>query len=125
MERSTNRIQATVAAMEKKQDEEIHLYHKEKEKHHQPIPQDRVEHIHKQRKSLKNNYLWELFHQRLGHPSDETMQNLHKYYDDAPKLSKPNHAWKCDACHSQSFNSGESDEISPTYKPKTQSQQPR
>ncbi|GFH45233.1 hypothetical protein CTEN210_01707 [Chaetoceros tenuissimus] len=103
--RSTNRIQATINAMEKKQNEDILLHHNHAKKHHQVTPQDKtsIDNIHKQRKSLKNNYLWELYHQRLGHPSDETMENLHKYYDDAPKVSKPNYAWKCDACHQAKF----------------------
>ena len=81
--RSTHRIQATVAAMEKKQQQDIHLHHKHTTKHQQQTIQDKtsIDNIHKQRKSLKNNYLWELYHQRLGHPSDETMENLQKYYE--------------------------------------------
>lgn len=103
MKRSTNRIQAKVAAMEKEQEKEIHLYQKQQERNHQVIPEDRVDHIHKQRKSLKNNYLWELYHQQLGHPSDETMENLHKYYHDAAKVTKPKYAWKCKTCHQSKF----------------------
>ena len=58
-QQSTHRIQVTVAAMEKRQNEDIHLHHNHASKHQQETPQDKtsINNIYKQRKSLKNNYL--------------------------------------------------------------------
>ena len=48
-------------------------------------------------KTLTNRASYELWHNRLGHPSQHVMENLHKYADGVPRL-KHNDLWRCASC---------------------------
>ena len=48
-------------------------------------------------RSMSNRASYELWHNRLGHPSQHVMENIHKYVDGVPRLSH-NDLWKCSSC---------------------------
>ena len=48
-------------------------------------------------RSMSNRASYELWHNRLGHPSQHIMENIHKYVDGVPRLSH-NDLWKCSSC---------------------------
>ena len=53
-------------------------------------------------KILTNRASYELWHNRLGHPSQHVMENIHKYADGVPRL-KHNDLWKCASCAQGKF----------------------
>ena len=48
-------------------------------------------------RSLSSRASYELWHHRLGHPSQHIMENIYKYVDGVPRL-KHNDLWKCSSC---------------------------
>ena len=49
--------------------------------------------------AVKNVAVYDLWHFRLGHPGQQTMENLHKHADGVPSLRLKNPFFKCKYCY--------------------------